>query len=355
MQNKSVDILIIGAGLTGLTLAYYLKQLNLSVIVVESRYRVGGRIFTKYKDNNAPIELGATWFTQEHSELYKLLNSLNLEVFEQYYGNTAIYEPNTSNPPQLVRLPQSNHKSYRIKNGTESIIQALLNTLDTNQIITNCAINSIHKENDFSVVKSDKIEFQCKGVISTLPPYLFHKTIKTEPNLPPEFIEIMQNTHTWMGESIKVGLSYKNPFWKAEHTSGTIYSNMSPLQEFYDHSSSDGMQHALVGFMNNSFNTMSKTERLQLALEQLQRYYGEQVLEYLSYEELVWKDEKYTSTDYDSYLMPQQNNGHPLFQYSYLDNSLIFAGTETSPYASGKMEGAVRSALKTFKHIEKLF
>lgn len=355
MQKKSADILIIGAGLTGLSLAYYLKQLDLSVIVVESRHRIGGRIFTKYKDNNAPIELGATWFTQEHSELIKLLNNFKIEVFEQYYGNTAIYEPNTSNPPQLVSLPQSNQKSYRIKNGTESIIQALLNTLNKDQIITNCPIDSIHKHNDFVIVKSDKIEFKCKGVVSTLPPYLFHKTIKIEPNLPPEFIEVMHKTHTWMGESIKVGFSYKNAFWKAEHTSGTIYSNMSPLQEFYDHSSSDGMKHALVGFMNNSFNTMSKAKRLQLALDQLQRYYGEQALEYLSYEELVWKDEKYTSTDYDSYLMPQQNNGHPLFQNSYEDNGLIIAGTETSPYASGKMEGAVRSALNTFKRIEKLF
>jgi monoamine oxidase len=355
MQNKSTDILIIGAGLTGLTLAYYLKQLNLSVTIVESRHRVGGRIFTKYKDNNAPIELGATWFTQEHSELIKLLNTLNIDVFEQYYGTTAIYEPNTSNPPQLVSLPQSNYKSYRIKNGTESIIQALLNAIDTDLIITNCTISSIHDKNEILIVKSDKIEFHCKWVVSTLPPYLFYKTIKTEPNLRVELIEIMQNTHTWMGESIKVGFTYKTPFWKAKNTSGTIYSNMSPLQEFYDHSSSDGIRHALVGFMNNSYSAISKAERLELALNQLQRYYGEQVLKYLSYEELVWKDEQYTSIDYDHYIMPQQNNGHPLYQNGFLNKRLIIAGTETSPYASGKMEGAVRSALNTFKYIEKLF
>ncbi|WP_033960455.1 flavin monoamine oxidase family protein [Psychroserpens jangbogonensis] len=354
MQNKHTDILIIGAGLTGLTLAHYLKQLNLSVTIVESRNRIGGRIYTKYNESQAPVELGATWLTNEHSELLKLLKALKLDVFDQHYGNTAIYEPDKTNPPQLVNLPNNNHSSFRINKGTQSIIEAIANGLEDSQIITNCTIKSIQKNEDSSIVKSNNLEFQCKRVISTLPPFLFKKTINIEPILPIELIDVMNKTHTWMGESIKVGFTFKTPFWKEKRTSGTIYSNVSPLQEFYDHSSSDGTQHALVGFMNNSFHSNSKEERLKLALNQLQSYYGDQVLDFLSYEELVWKDENYTATEYDDYIMPQYNNGHPLYQNSYLDNTLFIAGTETSPYASGKMEGAIRSAQHIFKQIENL-
>jgi monoamine oxidase len=354
MTTKQTDILIIGAGLTGLTLAYYLKDLNINVTVVESRARLGGRIYTKYATNEAPIELGATWLVDEHTELLKLLNSLELRIFEQYYGPTAIYEPSKDHPPQLVRLPPNNSKSYRIHNGTQSIIEALANTLDDSQIITDCTIHTIKQQSGHISALSNDIEFKCQHVISTLPPFLFQKTIRTEPALPSEILDIMQNTHTWMHDSIKVGFTYKTAFWQGEKTSGTIYSNANPLQEFYDHSSADGHLHALVGFMNSSFFDHSKAERQQLALKQLQRYYGDQVQDFLSYEDVSWKDQRFTTAIYDRFIMPQQNNGHPSYQNSYFNNGLFIAGTETSPYASGKMEGAIRSAQHIFTQLKTL-
>lgn len=39
-----------------------------------------------------------------------------------------------------------------------------------------------------------------------------------------------------MGESIKVGLTYTTPFWR-EKSSETIFSNVGPIPEIYDHSS----------------------------------------------------------------------------------------------------------------------
>jgi monoamine oxidase len=354
MQKKSTDILIIGAGLTGLTLAYYLKQLNVSVTLVEARGRIGGRIYTKQNTNQAPIELGATWLVNEHSELLKLLKTLNLEVFEQFYGTTAIYEPSKANPAQLVNLPQSNQASYRIKNGTQRVISRLSEALEANQIVTDCAISSIKKHGDVIVATSEAYEFECKHIISTLPPYLLDKTISIEPELPREVKDIMQTTHTWMHDSIKVGFTFAAAFWEDERTSGTIYSNVSALQEFYDHSSADGNLHALVGFMNTKFHSHTKEERRELALKQLEQYYGNQVRRFLTYEELVWHGERYTNSSHDGFIMPQQNNGHPVFQSSYLNNALFVAGTETSTYASGKMEGAVRSAQHVFKQIKSL-
>lgn len=46
MDTIKTDLLIIGAGLTGLTLAYYLKNLNISFKIVEARSTIGGRINT---------------------------------------------------------------------------------------------------------------------------------------------------------------------------------------------------------------------------------------------------------------------------------------------------------------------
>jgi L-alanine-DL-glutamate epimerase-like enolase superfamily enzyme len=48
-------------------------------------------------------------------------------------------------------------------------------------------------------------------VVSTLPPYLLHTTVTIEPALPLPTQNIMSRTHTWMGDSIKIALSYPTP------------------------------------------------------------------------------------------------------------------------------------------------
>jgi len=46
MDTKTNDVIIIGAGLTGLTLAYYLKKANKKFLLLEEQKRTGGVINT---------------------------------------------------------------------------------------------------------------------------------------------------------------------------------------------------------------------------------------------------------------------------------------------------------------------
>lgn len=156
-----------------------------------------------------------------------------------------------------------------------------------------------------------------------------------------------------MGESIKIGFTYAKPFWRSKDTSRTIFSNVGPITEFYDHASADDQLFALKGFFNGSYYSKTKEERRQMALDQLQKYYGPQVLEYLSYEEKVWKEDELTSGEYENHLFPHQNNGDELFQKPFLDDCLFFGGTETATDFSGYMEGAVLSAKSLFEKLEK--
>ena len=54
-------VVIIGAGFAGLAAAYRLKQKGCQVVILESRNRVGGRVFSHQidKDEDLVIELGA--------------------------------------------------------------------------------------------------------------------------------------------------------------------------------------------------------------------------------------------------------------------------------------------------------
>lgn len=353
-MTKKTDIVIIGAGLTGLTLAYFLAKKNYDFVILEARDRIGGRIFTKENKNTPPIELGATWFAKQHTKVLNLLKELNLELFEQELGTTAIYEPISTSPPQIVELPKNQTPSYRLKNGTNKLINALNNTINPNQILLNQIVNSITKTDSETLVKTNNQNIKTKYIVSTLPPHLLENSINISPKLGEQFSLIADETHTWMGESIKISLIYKEPFWQKNNLSGTIFSNVGPIPEMYDHSNFLNNKYALKGFLNSNFFKLSKQERLEAVLKQLEKYYGNKVRDYVAYEEMIWKKEIFTSYEYNDIILPHQNNGNSVFQKTYLDNSLFIAGTETSSEFSGYMEGAVRSALNIFNKLEKL-
>lgn len=344
------DILIIGGGLTGLTLAYFLREKNIRVHIVEARARLGGRIHTKYSEH-AACEMGATWLGAKHTALIRLLKELDIGVFEQVLGELAIYEPISTSPHQLVTLPPNSDPSFRIKGGSSALINALADTLSSDQIYTDQAITSIRKEAEILTVKSATHQFETGLVVSTLPPYLFAQNIDIQPVLPDSLRSVATQTHTWMGESIKVGLTYKTPFWKEGNTSGTIVSNVGPIPEMYDHSNQEKTAFALKGFLNGSYFSLTKNERIELVLKQLEKYYGKQVRDFLTYEETVWRNEAFTFSDYHSHILPHQNNGHPIYQKAYLDGKLWIAGAETGSHSPGYMEGAVRSAEFVFGEI----
>ena len=345
MKNTSTDVLIIGAGISGLTIGYYLQKRNISFKIIEARQRIGGRVYTKRDDNIASIELGATWITQKHYELLNFLKELKIELFEQQIGDEAVYEPTSISPAQVVPLPPNNSPSYRIAGGTDQLIKILATNINNEENIrTNQAVISISEEKDHINVLTRSENFRAKQVISTVPPHLFTNSIRFSPSLPSALLSITNNTHTWMGESIKIGLTYKKPFWKKKGTSGTIFSSVGPIPEMYDHSNKEETLFALKGFFNGDYHAISKKERLEMALNQLRKYYGDVVNDYSSYEEMVWKNEKFTSDEYDDLVYPHQNNGNKVFQQPYFNGKLFLSGSETSSQYAGYMEGAIQSA-----------
>lgn len=352
MKKIKTDISIIGAGLTGLVLANLLQSEDVKVILVEARERLGGRIFTKYNTDHPPKDMGATWFGKKHTSLAHLLEKLDVGSFEQVLGPHAIYEPISTSPPQLVSLPPNDAPSFRIQGGSSALIQTLANNLNADAIFMNQQVTSIEKSGNVILAKTASHAFQSKMSISTLPPFLLTSSINFSPALPSSLLKITKQTHTWMGESIKVGLSYSKPFWRAKNLSGNIFSNVGPISEMYDHSNVEDNAFALKGFFNGAYFSVSKEERLKLVLKQLEKYFGAQARDYLKYEEAVWRSEPFTYSPYSSPILPHQNNGHPVFQQAFMDGMFYVAGAETASVFPGYMEGAVRSAEAVYQSIK---
>jgi hypothetical protein len=83
--ERSCDVVIIGAGLSGLVAATQLNQQGVDVIVLEARNRVGGRLLTEFPIPDMPgvfIDHGGQWISPNQPNLTALANKLNVPMFQ---------------------------------------------------------------------------------------------------------------------------------------------------------------------------------------------------------------------------------------------------------------------------------
>ena len=342
-------ILIIGAGLSGLLTAYRLKNKGIPFKLLEARNRVGGRINTLYRENNAPVEMGATWFGKQHKELISLLEELELNTFEQHMEGSVFFQPFSTAAAQSIQIP-SQAPSYRIAGGSAKLIQTLYEQLDSEDVLLNQRVKEINNYNGHIEVKTHQL-FKAEKVVLCIPPKLWAKKISFSPSLEEDLNTIAQSTHTWMEDSIKLAIGYKNAFWENENNSGALFSNTGPITEFYDHSNEKRSAYALCGFVSGAFKALSFLQRKETVLKQLENVYGKKALDFTSYDECIWSNETETYIASETALYPHQNNGNPIFRAEYFQNKLFISGSETAENFPGYMDGAVATANENVKKI----
>lgn len=346
------EITIIGAGLSGLVLARLLEEKGFSCTILEGRSRPGGRILTIRDQHQAPVEMGATWFGNQHRYLIQLINELGIEKMDQRMGSHAFYEAVSTAPPQRVELPDQSGTTFRIKGGTDTIITKIISELSSTVIKYDTRVKQIEEEKDHLKMTTSSGVFLSERIISTLPPKLFADTVAVDSDLPESFSKEALRTQTWMGESIKVGFTYASPFWRKEGMASTIMSNAGPINECYDHSDANDEFFALKGFMNPAYHAAGSEERKNMAIRQLVKFYGEQASSFISFFEKNWREDPFTYSPYSEDVFPHQNNGAEFLKRSYLNGKLYFAGAETSSVSPGYMDGAVESAYRVADMIE---
>jgi len=87
-MSTEADVMVIGAGVAGLSAAAALGQAGLAVTVLEARERVGGRIFTVRDPKcDVPVELGAEFIHGRPPEILNLLKSRQVYIQEMEGDN----------------------------------------------------------------------------------------------------------------------------------------------------------------------------------------------------------------------------------------------------------------------------
>jgi monoamine oxidase len=447
-QPRRVDAVVVGAGLAGLTTALRLIQKGKSVMVLEARDRVGGRVLNA-EIGGAITERGGTFTGPTQDYIQKLAQEFNVGTFPTYNegdnvyvreGNRSTYPsdgPTGTAPPDPLLLPEiiavvarldqmstevpvdapwnspqaaewdgqtfetwikNNSVTPQFQNelvptatrpifGAEPRELSLLftlfyiaasgneqnpgtfernfNTADGaqeqrfvggsmqialrvaqqlgNRIRLNEPVSLITQRKDRVTVESRSLKLDANRVVVAVPPTLAGR-IDYQPDLPPERDQLTQRLP--QGTMTKVAAAYQTPFWRDQGLTGQAVSTDGFVSATFDDSPEDASRGVIFGFVGGDrareFNQLSDSDRRQAVLDQFKFDFGDPAGSPIDYLETNWVSEAWSRgcpvgipgpglyTAYGPALRDPVGRIH-------------WAGTETSTYWNGYMDGAVRS------------
>jgi monoamine oxidase len=87
----SADVIVVGAGLSGLSAAREVLRAGKSVIVLEARNRVGGRTLNHDLGGGKVVEVGGEWIGPTQDKLAALAKDMGVDTFKTYNDGNDVY------------------------------------------------------------------------------------------------------------------------------------------------------------------------------------------------------------------------------------------------------------------------
>lgn len=334
-MNMDAELIIVGAGISGLVLARELTDRRHHVRVLEARERVGGRT-TSFEVDGAHFDLGASWVWETEKAVLSLVDSLGLEVYPSHRGGIDLFD--TDDGIQRVRLPDSPVPEYRIDGGAAAIARVLAEQVE---VESSRPVRRIRVDGDALALELDDETLRAKTVVFAAPPALLARELEFEGNSDDQ-MHVIARTPVWMGEIAKVVAVYERPFWLEDGLSGRVFSHRGPMVEIHDLSGrTRDRAPALFGFVPRS---RALGDWKSEALDQLVRLFGPAASDFLAVEiKTWWEEQETTPTGHEA---SQQLIGHPFLRRPLAGGRLHLASTETASSSAGHIEGAVQRAFE---------
>jgi monoamine oxidase len=91
-QTRDADLVVVGAGLAGLSAARAAASAGASVVVVEARDRVGGRVLNEDIGGGNVVEVGGQWIGPTQDRLAALARELRVDTFPTFGQGENVIE-----------------------------------------------------------------------------------------------------------------------------------------------------------------------------------------------------------------------------------------------------------------------
>ena len=346
------DVLIVGGGLSGLSLADHLTRSGAEFLLVESRDHLGGRILTK-EISGGSFDLGPAWFWPGQTRMADLVRRFSLPVFEQFASGDLIHQ-DQSGAIQRGRGYASMQGSLRLGGGMGALISALADTVDSRRFFLGTALHSLTYKDNLITAKLegfDKLDqVFAKCVLLAVPPRVVAESIAFQPPLTGPQRDALAQIPTWMAGQAKILAVYEEPHWRNAGLSGDATSQHGPMVEIHDASPAKGGPYALFGFVGvpPKARAKHKEELMHFALDQLSTMFGPAMAGPLNLTIKDWAMVPEIATSKDH--VPVRNHPHyglPPDLRNLWDGTLHLTSTEVGHHYGGFLEGALEAAEET--------
>ncbi len=350
---EKVDTLIIGAGLSGLSAAVKLSARQKSIVVLEARSRIGGRIMST-EFQGFFTDLGPSWYwPMINPNVCSLADSLQLKSYPQFEQGFALFETKDGQTQPVSGCPME-PPGYRLEGGMMALVSGLYAKIAKTVVRLNHPVCEIARQDNGCRVtvghldQPPQYEIEASHVILALPPRLAARSILFTPDLSYDLTQAMLRASTWMAGHAKFFAVYAKAPWRGMGLSGQGFSQRGPLGEIHDGSGPRGTVYGLTGFAGiPALHRKDEKTMSPAIVSQLERLFGPEAGQPLALFYRDWAKEDFTATEYDL----RSCHNHPEFyppgnQTSIWNNRLHFAGTETAGQFGGYLEGALVSAAR---------
>lgn len=347
------DVVIVGGGLTGLSLAHKLDQDGIDYLLLEARDRFGGRVLSqasgKYEKSGERHDLGPSWIWPGQPRIAGLVREFDLRAFEQYSEGTLVYEEADGRVRRDLNY-STMAGSLRIERGVASITDAIAAVLGERKLLLSHAVTRILRNKDsFSLVATTpkgEETIRARRVVLTVPPRVVARTITFDPPLPRNVADALRAVPTWMAGQAKLVAVYEKPFWRKMGLSGDGISRRGPLAEIHDASPVNGETGALFGFVGVPVGSQlrEKSELIKNALPQLEAMFGVKAANPVDVIVKDWANDRFTATTDDNTAAEHPPYGTPAAITAFAADGLMFASSEMGAQFGGLLEGALEAS-----------
>ncbi len=347
------DTAIIGAGLSGLSLAYQLEREGIDYTLLEARDRLGGRILSERTTVNPNSEegydLGPAWIWPGQPRIAELISEFGLTVFEQYSKGRLVYQEADGSVRRDLDY-SAMAGSLRIAGGIGRVIDALGARTDARRILLSHAVTHIARKNEGYLITAsaptENISVSARRIVLAVPPRIIARTISFDPPLAGDVMDTMAATPTWMAAHAKLVAVYEKPFWRDMGLSGDGISRSGPLMEIHDASYPGANTGALFGFVGvpSGSRARRRPTLIKTAISQLETMFGKAAANPVDVLFKDWANDDRTATMDEIASSQHPRYGMPAAISQLSREGLILSSSECGVGSGGLLEGALEAS-----------